>query len=134
MTHTVTITKLFEGQRHVTMHVYLACDGASGEITDQVIVNPTTFTPPLAAKATLAIEEIWYDFSGFGVRLEYDNLVDTVIWTCTSGNGNHIDLRENLGGLADRSGLDGTGNLQFSTYGFDAVKKQGTMIVKLKKT
>lgn len=131
MAHTVTITKLLEGPRHAIFHVYLKCDGASGEVVDQVIIDPVDLMPPQRNKPALRIDELWWDFSGFVVRFEFNSIPDTPVWTISPGT-NHICFGK-IGGLADRSSLDGTGALQFSTVGFDNAAKQGTMIVKITK-
>lgn len=131
MAHTVTITKLLDGPRHAIFHTYLKCDGTTGEIQDAVVISLADVG--LNGKSRLTIEEIWWDFSGFGVRLEFNDLVDTPIWTISPGASNHINLQNNLGGLLDRSGLDGNGSLLFNTYGFDSATKQGTFIIKIRK-
>lgn len=131
MAHTVTITKLLDGQRHAIFHVYLKCDGAAGEITDQVLIDPATLLPAQKTSSRFRLDTIWWDFTGFSGRFEFDNVPDTPVWTVSPGT-NYICF-EKIGGLADRSGLDGTGALQFSTVGFDSAAKQGTMIVKITK-
>lgn len=134
MAHTVKITKLLDGSRHAIFHVYLKHDGQSGDLVGAKLIDPLQdLLPVQAKKPRFRIEEIWWDFYGFGVRLEYDDVVDNPVWVVTAGSGNYVDLKECLGGLKDRSGLDGNGKLLFSTIGFTGAPKQGTMIVKIRK-
>lgn len=131
MTNTVNITTLMEGPRHVIVHVYIKSDGVEGEVVDQLIVDPATLVPPQAAVAKFDIEEIWWDFTGFGVRFEFNSIPDYPIWTCNE-QGNHADFRS-FGGLHDRSGMDGSGGLQITTFGLDSASKQGTLVIKIRK-
>lgn len=132
MANTVSITTLLDGPKHAIVHVYLKCDGLEGEVVDHLIFDPATLFPPQNPVPKFVIEQIWHDLSGFGVRLEYNSIPDTPIWTCGEGESCHMDFRE-FGGLKDRSGLDGSGGLQITTFGFDNAIKQGTMVVKIRK-
>lgn len=131
MAHTINITKLNDG-RNVVVHVYLKCDGVTGEVVDQIIVDPADLTPVKSAAPFLSLDEIWWDFTGFGVRFEYNSIPDTPVWTASAGNGNHACF-DSFGGLADRSGLDGAGALQITTFGFDNTAKEGSFVVRLTK-
>lgn len=132
MAHTVTVTRLLDGPRHAIFHVYLKCDGSTGEVVDQIIIDPATLVPAKKPSARFRLDKIWWDLSGFGVRFEFRNVPDSPVWTCSPSASNHICF-EHIGGLTDRSGLDGAAALQISTYGFDATAKQGTLIIKITK-
>lgn len=136
MANTVTIRKLMEGAKSVVLHVYLKCDGASGELTDQVLLDPTTdVTPALTAASKFTIEEIWYDLSGFDAQLEYDATTDTPIWTLVGASGTtgeHKDFRS-FGGIRDSGGAGATGKIQVTTTGFTAATDQGTIILRIRK-
>lgn len=123
MSNTVQVTTLQDGSRYAIVHVFVKSDGSEGEIIDQVLYTPA---------GRLRIDEIWWDFSGFGMRLEYDDIPDEVVWTVSPGASNHICF-DKIGGLADRSGVDATYRLQFSTYGLTGSDKQGSMVIKLSK-
>ena len=48
MAHTLNLTKLEEGVAHATFHYFMKSDGASGELSAQTLVDPTTdFSPVL---------------------------------------------------------------------------------------
>lgn len=135
MANKVSITKLLDGERSAIFHVYIQSDGVTGDMTDQVLIDPaTSFDPDLAAKPCLTITELWYDLSGFDARLEFDYLVeDTAAWTLSGGNGIHMDFNC-FGGLKDRSNvLDGTGKLMITTNGLTAAGDNGTIIIKVRK-
>lgn len=131
MAHTVTITKLNDGPKYAIFHVFLKCDGQSGDLVDQIILDPSTLVPPKKTRERVHLQELWWDCAGFVVRFEFNSIPDTPVWVISQYN-NHVCFEE-IGGLADRSGLDGAGALQISTVGFDSDSKQGTIIVKVKK-
>ena len=130
----VTITKIFDGPKSAVMHVSLLGDG-SGDLTDAILIDPAqSFDPALKAKPLLTVEQLWYDFSGFSARLEFDDLVsDTPVWTMSGSQAAHVDFCD-FGGLKDRSGeLDGLGKLKLTTSGFIG-GSFGTLIIKVRKT
>lgn len=135
MANTVSITKLLDGPRSAIFHIFIKSDGVSGDMTDEVLIDPaTSFDPALRAKPTLTIDQLWYDLSGFDARLEFDYLVDdTAAWTMSGGNGIHMDFGC-FGGLKDRSNvLDGTGKLMITTNGLAAAGDCGTIVIKVRK-
>jgi hypothetical protein len=128
MPHTVSIEKVLDGPRTLIFQVYLKHDGASADLADVEIAKPADFG--MAAKPGFRVDEIWYDVSGFLVRLEFNDLADNPIWVCSS-SANQICFEE-VGGLADRSGLDGNGALQLSTVGF-AAGMEASILIKVRK-
>lgn len=135
MANDLTITKIMEGERHAVFHISIASDGARGELTDALLIDPAVdLSPALNAKPSLTIEHLWYDLSGFDARLEFDYMLsDTPVWTLSAGNGVHMDFTP-FGGLKDRSNvLDGTGKLMITTNGLTAAGDNGTIIIKVRK-
>ena len=135
MANSVLITKLLDGPRSAIFHIFIESDGASGDMTDQVLIDPTTsFDPALDSTPTITIDSLWYDLSGFDAKLEFDYLLsDTPVWTLSAGNGVHMDFNC-FGGLKDRSNaLDGTGKLTITTNGLSALGDNGTLIIKVRK-
>jgi hypothetical protein len=133
MPHTVTVTKRQEGERFLILHVFIKGDGLSADLAAYPLVDPTTLNPAKPLHPCLAIDEVWYDLDGFNMRLDYDSVTDPPAWTASQGGGGcHVDFSP-MGGIADKSGLDGTGKLLLSTSGLDTAAKQGTLILKLRK-
>jgi hypothetical protein len=135
MANTVTVTKLQDGERHAIFHVFIKSDGSSGDMVDQVIIDPAIdFDPALPLKPCMTVCELWYDLSGFDARLDFSYLTsDTPAWTLSAGNGVHMDFTP-FAGLKDRSGsLDGTGKLMVSTNGLTAAGDNGTIVIKVRK-
>jgi len=134
MTHTVTVTKLLDGQRNAAFHVFVKSDGASVDLTDYVLIAPAiTFDPALNPKPSITVEEIYYDLAGFDAFLDFDYLLsDTPLWVMSGGQYAEAKF-DCVGGLKDRSNeLDGTGKLQITTSGLTA-GKFGTIIIKVRK-
>lgn len=73
MANTVSIRKLLDGSKLAVFHIYLASDGASGELTDQVIVAASTLD---GAPTKLSICEVDYALSGFSGVLEFEATTD----------------------------------------------------------
>lgn len=134
MANTVTITKLLDGPRNAAFHIYLKSDGSSGELSSQVLIDPTTsVSPALPAGATFTITEIWYSNVGFDSLLSWDASSSTAAWKIpAASDSNHISF-DNIGGIKDRSGSGATGKLVISTNGFTEATKEGTMIIKVRK-
>ena len=133
MAHSIVVTKLVEGAKDVIFSTYLKCDGTSGEISNYVLIDPkVSLTPALSAKSRFTITELWYDMTGFILRFAFDDLNKFPVWTPTATGDNHICF-DKFGGLKDRSGLDGTGKVLFTTVGFDSANKEGSFVIKVRK-
>ena len=131
----IVVTKLLDGPRQAVFHIYLKSDGVTGELEDEVVIDPVAdIVPNRNSEPTLTIEEIWSDLSGFVALFKFDNLVaGTPAWVVSGGAGNYIDFRT-FGGIKDQSpALDGGGSLMISTTGFSDVDDQGTIIIKIRK-
>lgn len=134
MANTVRITKLLEGPKTAVFHVFLQSDGSSGELTDSVLIDPTTsFSPALPATNAMTIEEIWYQLDGFAALLEFDATTDVGVVTLSSAPGDsHFDFRS-FGGIKDFAGSAATGKLQVTTNGFTAATDNGFIIIQVRK-
>ena len=129
MPNTVTITKILEG-RHNQFHIYIASDGQSGELDDEVLIDPVADLGFTSAKR-MRLEHITYTLSGFSARIEFDKgLEDPMIWVLEAGT-NFVDFRK-FGGLKDRSDIDGTGKLKITTTGFSDSGDQGSLVIQVK--
>jgi hypothetical protein len=134
MSHTVTVTKLLDGQRNAAFHVFIKSDGLSADLTDYVLIDPAlSFNPALGQVPSMTVEEIYYDLAGFDAFLDFDYLVsDTPLWAMSGGQYAEVEFKC-VGGLKDRSNvLDGTGKLQITTSGL-TTGKFGSMIIKVRK-
>lgn len=134
MAHIVQITKLQDGAKFATYRLYIHGDAQTqSEVFGQVVVDPAELTPPQAQKVGLSIDRVWYDLSGFLVRLRFDSAPSHPVWTFGTST-TYQDFRE-IGGLQDVSGLDGTGILLLDTFnlGVDSANKLGSMIIQLRK-
>ena len=129
MAHTVTITNILPGNHRSQYHVFLSSDGASGELVDQVLIDPVTDLGTLASDK-MVIERVTYNFAGFDARLEFDNggVDDNMIWVLPAVGDNNLDFNS-WGGLKDLPGLDGSGALQITTNGFGDAGDQGSILI-----
>lgn len=113
----ISVTTLNDGPRNAIVHVSILGDG-SGDLADEVVIDPAAFDPPLPPVPALKISKLWYALVGFDARLEFDYLVsDTPVWSIPGGETMCLDF-DSFGGLTDSSpDLDGTGRLQITTSG-----------------
>lgn len=134
MANTVDITKIIDGEKWAIFHVYVRGDGATGDVSKQVIIDPALICPKQKRKPMFSITEIWSSLSGFDARIEFDYLNDeTGMWAIPRGNPSHMCF-DSFGGLKDRSPtLDGSGKLMLSTSGLLSADCCGTVIIKVRK-
>ena len=130
MANKVNATIVNDGAVHLVMHVYIESDGVSGDLSNEILLDPIDIGKP--ASNRFVIERVDYNFSGFSGVIGFESeLVDkTLIWTLNEGNS-LADFKL-IGGLADRSGIDGSGKIQISTNGLSA-GDNGTMIIHIRK-
>ncbi len=135
MAHTVAVTKVMDGPRHVVLHVYFKSDGLSNDLNKHVLIDPHSddLQYPRNKKPAFVVEQILYDLAGFDASLQFDSglINDNYIWVLPEGSRTSIDFRD-FGGFADRSGKDGTGKLTISTFGLLSIGDQGSMLIKLR--
>ena len=132
MANTVNIRKLVDGRKYAYFHVYFQGDG-SGEITNQVVIDPNVdLSPSLGVGQRFSLVKIWYGISGPALMFSFDAITDLPVWVvpATTLSG-HVNFSE-FGGILDKSGVDATGKLLFSTTGLAATGK-GSFIVKVSK-
>lgn len=129
MAHKITIIKILPGVHRSQFHIYLLSDGASPELTDQVLIDPVTDLG-IPSSSRLAIERITYSFTGFSSRIEFDTglVDDKMIWVLPEKANEPIDFSP-WGGLKDQSGLDGTGKIQITTNGLTNSGSEGSILI-----
>ncbi len=132
MTHTVTVTKLLDGN-HPILHVHLKSDGVSPDLVNYELIDPADFGHTGPHKF-LTLDALTYGLAGFSASLKFDYLIaGTFIWTLPEGTAPTVDFTY-YGGLKDRSNpLDGTGKILLSTKGFGDSGDEGSIVIQLKK-
>ena len=132
MANTVNITPLIDGSKVLVYHIYLKSDGATGDLEDEVLLDPKDLG--LANEPKFSIDEILFHFAGFDGWIEFDSglITDTMIWVLPEGSEAYVDFRS-FGGLTDRSSkLDGTGKILLNTTGFTSSTDHGSIILKVR--
>ena len=130
--NTLKIKTLLSGPRNLLLAIYMKSDGASGELVNEVLVDPVDYG--LKAKSRLRLVRMEYSFAGFDAVLEYGSGGVDPNWKWVmSETANHPVDFQSYGNLIDDSGLDGTGLLTISTTGFTASTDQGSILLGLRK-
>ena len=129
MANTVQIQTIQDGPRFTVIKAYLASDGASGELTDQILFDASTL---YGAVTDCTIMKLWASTTGCSFNLEWDATTDVPVL------GFPADFVEDLcfekfGGLPNNSGAGKTGDILLNTTGFTAVGDQITLVLLIKK-
>lgn len=127
----INVTKILDGARNSVLHIFIAGDG-SGDLSGEVVADPTVFDPAMPGVPTLTIEDIKYDFVGFNGYLAFDDLVSgTPVWAMSGGQYSEVCLKD-FGGIKDRSSVDGDGKLKLTTSGLSS-GDVGVIVLELRK-
>jgi hypothetical protein len=137
MAHTVQITKTQDGQSTSLFHIYLESDGVSPELTNFVVIDPSTFAvPPSSEVDSLKIEQAWYELSGMTIRLKFGASVPSNefnIWGLTPGVSSYHDWRP-FGGIQDRTNPNtSNGTVVIYTRGLVTSGSFATIVLKVRK-
>lgn len=129
--NTVLTTVIEKGERNLILAVYLASDGASGDLNKYVLLDPMDFGFPYTARFEL--RRIDYNFAGFDASIEFDSGLPapTFKWVLSEGANHPVDFMY-CGGVRDTSGQDGTGKLMITTTGFTSAGDIGSILFKLR--
>lgn len=105
MSNIVQRMKIMDGPSHVTLHVFLQSDGATGDLKNYVILDPDDdITPKLPYQQDLILKQVWYEMGGFSVTFSFNSLSPWPFWTLTPGASLHHDWRF-FGGIKDNSSM-----------------------------
>lgn len=129
MANTVTTRVVLDGPRLACIHVWLASDGAAGELTDQVVVDVSTLTPAPTKVSVMSVEGHLVGFTG---RLEFDATADIPFASLPQDEYFCVDFTK-FAGLKDNSGAGSTGDIVLTTAGFTAVTDIGHLVIWVKK-
>jgi hypothetical protein len=135
MPNTVTTRLLVDGPRHAIVHVYLKSDGASGELTNQVIFDPATAyrNPDSPIPINPSIVSVWYENVGFDALLKFDATTPVPAWKLsTAPAAVSVDF-SSFGGIVSNAAAGANGKITLDTSGFTAATDEGTMIITIAK-
>jgi hypothetical protein len=133
MANTVEKKLLLNGDRFAILAVYLRSDGASGELANEVLIDPVDDLG-LKLGARLRLNEVTHSFAGFDAVLQFASggVDPNWKWVLTAATNQPFDFGA-FGNLIDDSGMDGNGKLTISTTGFTAAGDQGSILLKVRK-
>jgi hypothetical protein len=129
MANTVNLRTIVDGTKYVVVHGYIASDGATGELSDQVVIDASALTP---APTKMTIEKVYGHISGFIGTLEFDATADVPFMSLPDGESFNFDMVAE-GGLKDNSGDGSTGDIVLTTSGFTASGDAGWFVIVARK-
>lgn len=132
MANILNIKTLLSGPRNLIIAVYMKSDGASGEFTNQTLIDPVDFG--LTSKDRFRLVRLDYSIAGFDAVLEYASggVTPTFKWVLSESSQHPVDFAC-YGNLIDDSSMDGTGKVQITTTGFTASTDQGSLLLQVRK-
>lgn len=129
MANTVQVQTIQDGPKFSVIKVYIASDGAAGELTDQLIYDISTFA---GAATDCSIVKMWASTTGCAFNLEWDATTDVPIINFPSDRAEDFCF-EKFGGLPNNAGTGKTGDILLNTTGFTAAGDQATIVLLIKK-
>lgn len=131
MANTVTSQTLLDGSKRTVIKWYFASDGATGELTDQVIFDASAVSP---ATTDSSIERIRGYFIGFSGLVEFDATADVAaVVLPTDDQFDYSFVEWNINGLPNNGGAGVTGDILLTTTGFTAAGDIGWLEITVKK-
>lgn len=124
MANTVAIQIIEDGPRNVVIKVYLASDGATGELTDQVIFDASALN---GIPDTLKVISIDSALTGFQARLNWDATTDDPLWHLPLYPAN-FDFQK-FGGIPNPKSTGYTGDILLTTIGFSTLGDDGSFVI-----
>ena len=130
MANTVNITTLADSDRNVIVRVYLASDGAEGDLSSQILIDASALTP---IPVNLHLRCMNWSFTGFQANLLWDQVPDDPIIHLPSGFAEEFDFSR-FGGIPNNPTVYGyTGDLIITTTGFDTAGDEGSLVIECTK-
>lgn len=127
MANTVTTTSITEGARGGVMHLYLASDGSTGELSDTVVLDASALIGGDNIRSIVSVES---SLVGFSAILEFDATADVPAVVLPEGESNQ-DFT--YAPIPNTAGAGVTGDLTISTTGFSASGDVGTVTIRYRK-
>jgi len=127
---------MVDGDRTYAIHLYLASDGAAGELSDYVAVDVSALTKGFGSEQRtcdhVRIRRVYGLMSGFSLTLEFDATTDQAFITFPDGVFTYMDLTP-YGGVEDPEASGTTGDVVATTTGFSAATDAGWLVLEVEK-
>lgn len=128
MANTVDIQTINDGERNVVIKVFLASDGAAGELTTQVIVDASALVP---VPDTLKVIKVQAQLTGFTANLYWDATTDDELLHLSAGQNEYCF--KHFGGIPNPKSTGSTGDIIIATTGFTAIGDDATIVLHCQK-
>ncbi len=113
MANTVTVRTLHDSSHRAIIHCWISSDGASGEVSDAVLVDVSGLSGSPTKVAILKVDAC---LNGFNARLEFDATTDVGAVALAADHETHLDWCD-IGGLSNNAGDGVTGDILVTTFG-----------------
>lgn len=134
MANTTTKSVMIDGPRMYAVHIYLASDGAAGELSDYIAVDVSALQAVIPGQACdhVRVHRVYGLMSGFSLTLEFDATTDQAFMTFPDGVFTFLDVAP-YGGIEDPEASGSTGDIVATTSGFTAAGDVGYLVIEVEK-
>lgn len=123
MANIITINTIVNGEHLSYVRVHLASDGASGDISGQVLLDASALA---GSKKITTIYRIQGSLSGFSATLNFEDSIDLPFLTLPTDSEFDFDFRECP--INNNSGSGSSGDITIDTNAFNIVGDAGYLI------
>jgi hypothetical protein len=127
MANTISRQTIIDGSRQLVVKIYLESDGSSGELTDYVLIDASTYSPPFTDWKIISLNS---NLVGFTAKLKWDATTDVPFATLPDYDVNYSHQEfDDIMGFPNNAGTGRTGDLLISTSGFATAGDYGTIVI-----
>ena len=127
MANTVTKTSITDGARGGVLHLYLASDGSTGELSNTVVLDASALEGGDNIKSIVSVKS---SLVGFSATLEFDATADVPAVVLPAGEA---DQDFSYAPIPNTAGSGITGDVTITTAGFTASGDVGTVTIHYRK-
>jgi len=120
MANTVEVQTIVDGKSKLVVHIHLDSDGVSGELSNLLLIDKTTFNSPQFTK--LQLLEIRSNLIGFTAELISNGVTPKHLWQCVDYEQHQCF--EQIGGIPNNATTP-DGNIHITTNGFTTAGDSG---------
>lgn len=135
MANTIQKNTILDGPRHAIVEVWLASDGATGELSDEVIVDVSglSVAEGQTSISSLVVENLHYSTRGCSATLDFDRTTNQGIYNLPADLADTVNFKgDGSSGLID-NGSGSTGDVILNTSGFTASGDDISLKIKVRK-
>lgn len=129
MANTITKQTIVDGSKYLVVHIYIQGDGVTGDETNTVLIDASTYSPAFTNES---VEVIHANLNGFEATLLWDATVNVPFYHIPQYEV-HYSASEIKEAIPNNAGAGKTGDILITTNGLSPVTDRGVITLKIKK-